>query len=121
MDSPRFTFAVNLGVGYLAYFAQALTLHGISLPLGAVLGFPIGSGLIASFTLDTPLFVTFGPFAGVTFPVLVGGGLEYFLDKSLLLTFNTRMGAAIAPSGPFLLGSRAEFAFDAQLGLAVKL
>ncbi|MDQ3263284.1 MAG: hypothetical protein M3Y59_06450 [Myxococcota bacterium] len=121
LEGQRLGLGLNFGLGYTVTFAPAgRTVQGISLPLGFVAGFAIGSALTASFSVDMPLFVTFGTDGGLTVPILGGVGLEYFIDKSLLLNFGTKMGPALNPTGLFINRS-AEFAFQVYLGVALKL
>jgi len=120
VDTGHFGLAFNVGVGMFGVFAGGTTVPAITMPLGLVAGIPIGSALIANFGLEVPLFVTFGNFGGLTVPVLVGAGLEYFVDKSLILSLNTRMGPAINPTALWV-GSSAVFDFELHLGVALKL
>lgn len=119
VDTERFGLGVNLGVGFLAQFAWA-NVFGINIPLGLVLGIPIGAAMVASVGLDMPLFVTFGSWGGLTVPILAGVGLEYFIDKSLVVTFNMRMGSALGVTG-LRAGNTSEFAFKMLVGVALKL
>jgi hypothetical protein len=45
------------------------------------------------------MFVVFGPGGGLAVPVLVGGGIEYALDRDLTLTANLRAGPSVPPTG----------------------
>lgn len=120
VDTDRFGLAFTAGVGFLATFNTPFdTVVGIDMPLGLVLGIPVSSAIIASIGVDMPLFVTFGTSGGLTVPILAGVGLEYFIDKSLMVTFNTRMGPALNVTGLRYGGT--EFAFQAQVGIALKL
>lgn len=113
LDTERFNLAVNVGFGPLLYFFRALTRFGLSLPVGVVLGIPVSSALNVAVGLDLPVYLTFGP-GDFSFPILVGGGLEYFIDQSLAATFHVRMG-------PTLNAGWAPFTLEAQLGVAYRL
>ena len=119
VDTGRFGLGVNLGVGFLTTFAWT-NVFGISMPIGLVLGIPIGSAMVASLGLDMPLFVTFGGSGGLTVPILAGVGFEYFIDKSLMVTFDMRMGSALGVTG-LRFGNTNEFAFKLLAGIALKL
>lgn len=120
MEGQRLGLGVTFGAGFLSTFAPGVTVFGMSLPVGLVAGIPIGSALMVNLGVDLPLFVTFGTFGGLTAPILAGAGLEYFIDRSLLISFNTRMGPALNPT-VLRVSTPAEFAFQAQLGVALKL
>jgi len=120
IDAGSFNLGLSVGAGLVGYFASASEGLGVSVPVGLALGLPVASALTVSITLDAPMFVTFGPFGGLTLPILVGGGLEYFLDKGFAATFDVKMGPALYPAG-FRAGSRADFDFQADLGIALKL
>lgn len=117
-DGARLGLGLNFGLGVVSSFPPASSaIIAMTLPVGLVAGIPIGSALMVNLGIDLPWFVTFGAFGGLTAPILAGVGLEYFLDRSLLVSLNTRMGPAINPR----IGRSAEFAFQAQLGIALKL
>jgi hypothetical protein len=120
IDAGRFSLGASAGAGVFGYFGQFSQVVGVTLPVGIAFGIPIASSLQLSLTVDAPLFVTFGPSGGLTFPLLFGVGLEYFIDRNLAATFSTRMGPAINPTG-FRYGSRSELDFQAALGIAYKL
>jgi hypothetical protein len=120
VDTGRFSLGASAGVGVFSYFGQFSSVTGVTLPVGIAFGIPIASALQLSLNLDAPLFVTFGPSGGLTFPLLFGVGLEYFIDRNFAATFATRMGPAINPTG-YRYGSRSEFDFHAHLGVAYKL
>lgn len=120
-EGERVGLGLNFGMGMSATFGAnfpTTNVLGISFPIGLVAGFPIGSALVANFGLDMPLLVVLGTGAGLSVPVLGGVGLEYFIDKGMIITFATRMGPTI---NPIVRISDAEFAFQAQLGVALKL
>jgi hypothetical protein len=118
---PRVNLGLQIGAGAFGYFAPGgAAVVGFSFPLALQVGIPIGSALVVSTGIDVPMYVTFGTIGGLTIPLLFGAGVEYFIDKSFVATFNTRMGPSINNSG-FRYGSRAELALEAQVGIAYRL
>lgn len=120
LDTGRFNLGVKGGVGLFGYFTPAFTLPGILLPLGLAMGFPIASAIVLSAGLDVPMYVTFGQTGGLTVPVLVGAGLEYFLHKQWEASLHARMGPTLNPTG-FRAGANTEIAFELLLGTAFKI
>ena len=116
-DQGKLSLAAEFAPGPLFYFPPSGTLGGITLPVGVALGVSVSSALYLNLGLDVPFSVIFGSFGGIVFPILVGGGAEYFIDRKLAVSFNTRMGPAI--STRFAVPST--FAFEALLGVAYKL
>jgi hypothetical protein len=121
------TSKINLGLefapGPLFYFDAPRDnrfyyreMIGLTLPISVNLGIPVGSAIMLNAGLDMPMFVIFGQSGGLVFPVLFGGGLEYFIDRSLAVTFNVKMG----PSFFTYYYSRAEFTLETLLGIAYK-
>jgi len=114
------TSRVNLGLtfapGPFFYFYERFTDVGLSLPIALTVGIPVGSALMLNVGLDIPFYVIFGTGGGVVVPVLLGGGLEYFVDRNLAVNFNVRMG----PSVGSYIGGRARFTLEALLGIAYK-
>ena len=99
--TPQATLALVFQPGPLFYFHDGTTDVGLALPVSLVAGIPVGSAIMINLALDVPFHVYFGTGGGPVFPLLVGGGLEYFIDRSLEVNFNVRMGPSIFPdSGP---------------------
>jgi hypothetical protein len=117
-DRGRFNAGLKFAPGPFFYFGGGgFTVTGITLPISGVLGISVGSAVMLNLGMDVPLYVTFGTFGGLTLPVLAGVGAEYFIDRRLAVSFNTRMGPSIR-TGIF---QRADFAFEAVIGIAYKL
>ena len=89
---------------------------GFAFPAGLVLGVPVRENLNIAFNIDLPLFVSFGDYGTLTVPVLFGGGVEYFLERSTAVTFNVRTGPMIFTRS----GYGTDFTFHALLGLAYR-
>ena len=92
------------------------TQYGLTLPAGLIFGVSARDNLNIALNLDVPLFVSFGDYGTLTVPVLFGGGVEYFLQRSTAVTFNFRTGPMIFPK----YGYATEFTFQALLGLAYR-
>ncbi len=90
---------------------------GLSLPVGFVVGIPAGSAVMVNLGLDLPFHVYFGEGIGPVFPILVGGGLEYFISRDLDVTFNVRLGPSIIPDRR---GDSSEFTLEALFGVAYR-
>ncbi len=119
LDDPKYNLGVWFAPGFLTYFFGGFvgTLVGIAFPTGLVFGLPVASNVNVAFNFDLPMFVTFGDFGSFTVPILFGGGVEYFLEKNMALTFNFRAGPMIFAKSGF----GTDFALQAQMGLAFKL
>jgi hypothetical protein len=113
--------AATFQPGLLFYFPEGDTQVGLTLPVGLVVGIPVGSTLMVNVGLEVPFHVYFGEGGGAVVPVLVGGGLEYFFDRNLAVTASVRMGPSLVPgAGKGLGGKEAYFTLETLLGVAVK-
>ena len=90
------------------------TQYGLTFPVGLVFGISAGSNLNIALNLDLPMFVTFGDYGSLTIPILFGGGIEYFIERSTALTFTLRTGPMIFTK------SGTDLTFQALLGVAYK-
>ena len=90
------------------------TQYGVTIPVGLAFGASVSKSFNIALTLDLPVFVTFGQYGTPTIPILFGGGVEYFLDRSTALTFSLRTGPMI------FTRYGTDFSFQALLGLAYK-
>jgi len=89
------------------------TQYGVTFPVGLAFGISASNNVHLALNLEMPMFVTFGDFGSLTIPILFGGGVEYFLNKSTAVTFNLRAGPMI-----FTKGSGSALTFQALLGVA---
>jgi hypothetical protein len=116
---------VNVGLSFAPgpffYFYETDTDVGLSLPIALTVGIPVGSALMLNVGMDIPFYVIFGSGGGPVFPILFGGGLEYFVDRNLAVTFNVRMGPSIFPYEEFRYRGRARFTMEAMFGIAYRL
>lgn len=116
---------VNVGLSFAPgpffYFYDNGTDVGLSLPIALTVGIPVGSALMLNVGMDIPFYVIFGSGGGPVFPILFGGGLEYFVDRNLAVTFNVRMGPSIFPYEEFRYRGRARFTMEAMFGIAYHL
>ena len=143
LKTPRFNLGLWFAPGMLAYFlgqnfclpmilgthtvdgsfytlgnvcnGSGGTQFGLAIPAGLVFGIPVRDNLNIAFNLDLPVFVTFGDYGSLVVPILFGGSVEYFIEKSTALTFNIRTGPMI-----FTKSGGTDFAFQALLGVAYK-
>jgi len=121
LDTGHVSIGLKGGVGVFAYFTSAYTAPGITLPLGLVVGIPVGNAFSVATGVDVPLFLTFGPTGGLTAPVLFVAGLERWLGKGWLANLRVRMGPAVNITGPFVPVGSAQLAFELAVGMAFKL
>jgi hypothetical protein len=90
------------------------TQFGVAFPAGLVFGVSVANNFNIALNLDLPVFVTFGDYGTLTVPILFGAGVEYFLERSIAVTFNVRTGPMIFTK------SGTDLTFQALLGLAYK-
>jgi hypothetical protein len=90
------------------------TQYGVAFPVGLVFGVSVARNFNVAFSLDLPVFATFGDYGTLTIPLLAGAGVEYFIERSTALTFNVRTGPMIFTK----YGT--DFTFQALFGLAYK-
>ncbi len=111
----QFSLALTFQPGPFFYFNRRDTDVGLALPVGLVVGIPAGSSVMVNLGLDIPFHVYFGEGIGPVFPVLVGGGLEYFVNRNVGVTFNVRLGPAVIPDY-----DATEFTLEALFGVAYR-
>ena len=118
--TPQASLALVFQPGPLFYFQDGSTEVGLALPVSLVAGIPVGSALMLNVGLDIPFYVIFGTGGGVVVPVLLGAGMEYFLDRNLAVNFNVRMGPSVGSYSDYGIRGRARFTLEALLGIAYK-
>ncbi len=122
LNRGRVSLGLKFSPGLFLYFPTFGSFVGMTLPTSLVLGINAGSAVVVNVGFDVPMFVTFGPGGGLSVPVLFGGGVEYFFDRDLAVTFNTRLGATANPAPGFAFTRRqSRFTFEALVGVALKL
>ncbi len=125
LDRSRINLGVHFKPGPFFYFyPSGYTDVGLTLPVGVVAGIPVSSALDLHFGFDLPFWVVFGTNGGVALPILIGGGVEYFIDRQLAVTFTTRMGPTIEDTAVYFPRSRgraALFTLEAFIGVAYRL
>lgn len=118
MDNGKVSLGVNFAPGPLFYFPPYRTTPGFTLPVGITLGIVASSALNIGITFEVPLWIQFGFIGSAVFPILMGGGVEYFVSSSLALWFGLRMGPSIWTNpGASPSGATAVFTFDGRLGV----
>ena len=103
--------------GPFFYFDDGDTDVGLALPVSFVAGIPVGSAIMLNLGLDVPFHVYFGAGGGPVFPILVGGGLEYFINRDMEVNFNIRMGPSIFPDSGPRGRNEAYFTLEALMGV----
>nr|WP_211194606.1 hypothetical protein [Pyxidicoccus fallax] len=116
-QTSQVSVAVTFQPGPFFYFNEGDTDVGLALPVGITVGIPAGSAVMAHVGVDIPFHVYFGEGIGPVFPILVGGGLEYFISRDLAATFNLRLGPSIIPDRR---GDQGEFTLEALFGIAYR-
>lgn len=116
LDQGKLNLGVHVEPGLFFYFRSYETRVGFTLPVGLVLGVSVSSALMANAGIDLPIQYAFGRTGGLVFPILMGGGLEYFLSNNLAATFKLRMGPALQTDYRSTL-----FVLEALVGVAYKL
>jgi hypothetical protein len=126
--------AATFAPGPFIYFhSNTTSTVGLELPMKLAMGIPVGSAVMLNVGVEAPLYVLFGNGGGLVFPVLVGAGAEYYLDRNLAITFNARMGPSVLASsvsyfdtrfGTLIIrsgGPTAELTLETTLGVAYRL
>jgi hypothetical protein len=110
------TFTPDVTVGGVVNACTGIggTQYGVTIPVGLAFGVTASEKVKLALNLDLPVFVTFGTYGTPTIPILFGGGVEYFLDRSTALTFTLRTGPM------FFTKYGTDFTFQALLGVAYK-
>lgn len=120
LQSGKVNLGLSFAPGPLFYFHETFTDVGLTLPIALTVGIPVGSALMLNVGLDIPFYVIFGTGGGAVVPILLGGGLEYFIDRNLAVNFNVRMGPSVGTYGNFGGRGNARFTLEALLGIAYK-
>jgi len=117
LDTGRVNLGLDLAPGLAIYFLSGNAAQiGVALPLALVLGIPLGEALTLHAALEMPMLVTFTWYSTFYLPIYFGGGLEYALDRNILLTVALRAGPMIDARQ-----STANTGVLALFGLAFKL
>jgi membrane protein DedA with SNARE-associated domain len=87
------------------------------LPVRVAMGFAFNSSLAAHFSTELPMYLTFGAGGGAVLPLLFGAGVEYFMGRSLGLSFLTKLG----PSFDLRENGQTQLAFEALLGVVYRI
>lgn len=99
LERGRINLGLKFSPGLFVYFFPGGTEIGMPLPIDLAFGFAVTPKLMLNAGLDLPIFAAFGPYGGLAVPVLLGGGVEYALDRQLALTFNLRVGPSVPLTG----------------------
>jgi len=115
LAQAKVNFGLMLEPGVFFYFHRGDTDIGMTLPVKFLVGIPASSALMINAGMDIPFQVYFGQGSTAVIPILFGGGLEYFVDQSLGVTFNLRMGPSIVTRG-----GNVEFTLESLVGVAYR-
>jgi len=95
VDSGTFRLGASFTPGFGMDYIPGVATPRILLPLALTVGIALSEPMTVHVGLDLPISVTPGTFGGLTFPILVGGGVEYHVDRALAFTAQGRIGPAI--------------------------
>ena len=107
--------------GFGVDFVPGATTPRILLPLQLVLGIATSDKLALHVGMDLALYATLPTAAttgGVTLPLLLGGGVEYALDRSLAVTGQLRIGPVLEITRA---GAPTHLAVQVTAGLAYRM
>ncbi len=102
------------GIATYASYLQGARVN-LALPVGLRFGIAASSALSVAVSLDFPMWVEFGTFGGFNFPILTGGGIEYFLTSQLVAFFRARIGPTLRT-----LGRPTEVTFESSVGIGYR-
>lgn len=117
VNQGPFSLGFHFEPGVMSYFIQANTMVAVTLPVRMAVGFAFNPSLVGHFSTELPLYLTFGAGGGAVLPLLFGAGVEYFMNRSLGLSFLTRLG----PSFDLRENGQTELAFEALLGVVYRI
>jgi hypothetical protein len=117
LKNPKFNLGVEFDPGVALYFAGGATFFGMAVPVELQAGIPINSQFTVDLGFGLPVFINFTHGAYAVFPILFGGGVEYYLQHDLALTFRLRMGPIIST----VSGGGSAFGLQSMVGVAFKL
>jgi hypothetical protein len=118
VDAGAFRLGASFTPGFGMDYLPGLPTPRILLPLALTVGIAPSEAVAIHAGLDLPIYVTPGTFGGLTFPILVGGGVEYHVDRALAFTGRARVGPAIEITRP---GAPAHLVLEVLGGLAYRL
>ncbi len=120
---PLFYFYPSSGVTTCSFDAfgnvvcgrAGSTVGGLTIPVGMRLGLVASSAVNVGVSFDLPMWFSFGRTTTFLVPILMGAGVEYFLQSNLLLAFNIKMGPTLSSGG-----GTAVFTFESKLGVGYR-
>jgi len=118
VDTGKFNLGIQFAPGPLVYFFRSDTVGGVAIPIGLAFGIRATPELNVALAFELPMFVVFQSNVldgQLVLPVLFGGGIEYFFQHDLALTFQLKMGPMIFTKDDFT-----DFDFQALMGLSFK-
>jgi hypothetical protein len=118
-DNGKIRIAGTFDPGFGLFFPPGATQFILAFPIGVQFGFPVSPVLQLSASFDLAMRVGFstGFYPGYfALPILFGGGLEYSIQRNLMLTFTMKIGPTIFTN----TGATAQFTLYALVGVAYK-
>lgn len=115
-DTVRMGFEFEPGLH--TYFGFGFVTFGVVLPVKFTAAFPITSAVTLHAGADIPLVFNFTPGFSGAVPILIGGGIEYFLNETISLNLRLRLGPSIVFSG---FGAGVTFGLDTMIGAAFRI
>jgi hypothetical protein len=117
LNQGPFSLGFHFEPGVMTYFIEANTMVAVTLPVRMAMGFAFSSSLAGHFSAELPMYLTFGAGGGAVLPLLFGAGVEYFMGRSLGLSFLTKLG----PSFDLRENGQTDLAFEALLGVVYRI
>lgn len=115
LRSESLSIGLRSDPGFLYNFATSV--FGITLPVGANLGYTVDDRLIVGGGIDLPLLIAFsGEASGLVVPLLFGPVAEYHVSPPLAVTLDAKLGP-IFYSG----GGGADFGLKVMVGVAYRI
>jgi hypothetical protein len=116
LNTGKVSLGLDMAPGVMLYFPPGPVSFGLTVPVSLVMGIPLSPAFSLHLAMEMPMSVTLTSYSSFFIPLYFGGGLEYALDRSLLLTFALRMGPLIDTRL-----SSATFGLNALFGVAFKV
>lgn len=134
-ENNKFSLGVRFEPGPMVYFYTSASINncffdqfgnvvcgrntsataGLAMPLGVRLGIIASPAVAVGVSFDIPLWLQFGTTTSLQVPILMGLGVEYFLQSNLLLAVTLKMGPTLSS-----IGNQAVFTFEGKLGGAYR-
>jgi hypothetical protein len=128
MTSGQFDIEAHARPGLTFYGNNGEALFGLSAPVGVLAAYRVDPRLTVDAGVDVPILLSFTNPFGVIVGPLVGGGVEYRLERNLSLTAKVRVGPEVSlestktdTQGNQIGGVTGRFGFQTLVGVAYGL